>query len=422
MPTEPTETKQTLDSDAPTPESPIETKQDAPHASPPPAHPSQPVQPTQKPRSRKKKAVTILVILAILGLLGLGAAGALYIEDKLSPNSSPSLSTANDGNTTITAEESSIAAVAEKVGPSVVSIVTQTRSNSFYGATANEAAGTGIIVSTDGYVMTNNHVIDGATQVSVVDSNGESYEDVSVIGRDPLNDIAFLKIKSDKTFTAASLGNSSTIRTGQQVVAIGNALGQYSNTVTSGIISGTGRPITASTSSGNTESLTDLIQTDASINPGNSGGPLVNMSGQVIGINTAIVEDANGIGFAIPINSTKGVLAGVLENGKVSRSYLGVSYLTITPDVAREHNLSVNSGAYVYTSADPSPVEANGPAGKAGIKEGDVITKINGKVVGSEGSLSSILGEYRPGDKITITYLRDGKEQTATVNLGSYRS
>lgn len=419
MPTEPTETNQPPESHTPAPEPPKEVVEEKPQVTTPP---TQPVQPTKKPRSRKKKAVTVLAVLGVLGLLGLGAAGALYIEDKLSPNSSPSLSTGNDGNTTITAEESSIAAVAEKVGPSVVSIVTQTRSSSFYGTTASEAAGTGIIVSTDGYVMTNNHVIETATGVSVVDSNGESYDDVSVIGRDPLNDIAFLKIKSDKAFTAASLGSSSTIRTGQQVVAIGNALGQYSNTVTSGIISGTGRPITASTSDGTTESLTDLIQTDASINPGNSGGPLVNMAGQVIGINTAIVEDANGIGFAIPVNSTKGVLAGVLQNGKVSRSYLGVSYLTITPDVAREHNLSVNNGALVYTSANSSPVEASGPAGNAGIKEGDVITKINSQVVGSEGSLSSILGEYRPGDKITITYLRDGKEQTTTVNLGAYSS
>src|SRR5690606_39664737 len=132
---------------------------------------------------------------------------------------------------------------------------------------------------------------------------------------------------------------------------IGNALGQYSNTVTSGIVSGTGRPVTASSGTGSQpESLTDLIQTDASINPGNSGGPLVNMAGQVIGINTAIVEDANGIGFAIPINATKGTLKGVLETGTVTRAYLGVNYLTITPDIAREFDLATTAGAYVYAS------------------------------------------------------------------------
>lgn len=372
---------------------------------------------------RKKSQKPLIITLSVFGaiiLMTLGVVGGVMVSRTLGPTATPALSTGVDGNKTVTDQESSIAAVAEKVGPSVVSIVTETKSNSYYGSTSGSAAGTGIIVSKDGYVMTNNHVLEGATSVSVVDSSGELYEDTTIIGRDPLNDIAFIKIKSNKEFTAATLGNSATVRIGQQVVAIGNALGQYSNTVTSGIISGTGRPITAATGSGQTETLTDLIQTDASINPGNSGGPLVNMAGQVIGINTAIVEDANGIGFAIPVNATKGVLAGVLETGKVSRAYLGVNYLTITPDVAREYNLDVNSGAYVHASGSAGAVASGSPAEKAGLKDGDIITKINSKTVGKDGSLSSILGEYRPGDKVTITYLRDGKEQTATVTLGTY--
>lgn len=395
---------------------PEKTPPTTPEVSTPPTPP-----PHNKPKPRKKRAAIIATLLGSLILLGVGVAGGLYLADKYGPNASPSLGTVNDGNSTVTAEESSIAAVAEKVGPSVVSIVTQARtSSSLYGARSSEAAGTGIIVSKDGYVMTNNHVVESAETVSVIDSNGELYEDVEVIGRDPLNDIAFLKIDSETTFTVAELGNSSTLRTGQQVVAIGNALGQYKNTVTSGIVSGTGRPVTASTGSGTTESLTDLIQTDTSINPGNSGGPLVNMTGQVIGINTAIVENANGIGFAIPINSTKGILAGVLETGKVNRSFLGVNYLTVTPDVAREYDLPVKDGAYVYAADDTDPVSANGPADRAGIKRRDIITKINNETVGEQGSLSSILGEYRPNDKVTVTYLRDGKEQTTTLTLGSY--
>ena len=402
--------------DSSTPVTPI-TSSSAPNTAPTTLNTQQLPNP-QKPR--KKRTYTILAMAGSLALLGLGVAGGLYLADQFGPNAAPSLTTANDGNTAITAEESSIAAVAQKVGPSVVSIVTQARTTSFYGARTGEAAGTGIFVSKDGYVMTNNHVVESADTVSVIDSNGDLYEDVEVIGRDPLNDIAFLKIKSDKTFSAAELGNSATLRTGQQVVAIGNALGQYKNTVTSGIVSGTGRPITASTGSGATESLTDLIQTDASINPGNSGGPLVNMAGQVIGINTAIVENANGIGFAIPINSTKGILAGVLETGKVNRSFLGVNYVTITPDVAREYSLPVKNGAYVYASDDTDPVSSNGPADKAGIKRRDIITKINNEVVGEQGSLSSILGGYRPNDKVTVTYLRDGKEQTTSLTLGSY--
>lgn len=394
-------------------------QQTTPPHSPTPPQEAAKETPPHKKKSNKALIITIVSAFGAIILLAVGIVGGVYVSRTLGPNATPSLSTAIDGNESVTEQESSIAAVAEKVGPSVVSIVTQTRGgNSYFGT--SEAAGTGIIVSSDGYVMTNNHVLEGATAVSVVDSNGELYEEVEIVGRDPLNDIAFLKIESGTEFTAATLGNSSTIRTGQQVVAIGNALGQYNNTVTSGIISGTGRPITASTSSGMTESLTDLIQTDASINPGNSGGPLVNLAGQVIGINTAIVEDANGIGFAIPVNATKGILAGVLENGTVERAFLGVNYLTITPDVAREYNLSVNNGAYIFAEGSATAVQPGSPAANAGLRNQDIITKINDQTLGTNGSLSSILGEYRPGDKLTLTILRDGKEQTVSVTLGTY--
>ena len=372
---------------------------------------------------KKKPAILATgIVVGALALMGLGIGGGVLIEQGLGTTSiaTPSLSSGGDGNTTITQEESTIAAVAEKVGPSVVSIVTETQIQSYYGTTSGEGAGTGIIVSEDGYVMTNNHVIDGASTVSVIDSEGALYDDVEVIGRDPLNDIAFLKINSTDTFTPAELGNSSSIRVGQQVVAIGNALGQYSNTVTSGIVSGTGRPVTASSGYGDSESLTDLIQTDASINSGNSGGPLVNMSGQVIGINTAIVEDANGIGFSIPINSTKGVLAEVLATGEVSRAYLGVNYLSITPDVAREYDLPVNYGAYVYASQGANAVASGSPAAEAGLQTNDIILKINDETIGEDGGLSSIIGQYRPGDTVTITYLRDGKEATTKLTLGTY--
>ena len=376
---------------------------------------------TTLPKKRPALFATGIVVGA-LALMGLGIGGGILIEQGLDESSiaTPSLSTDGDGNTAITQEESTIAAVAEKVGPSVVSIITQTQIRSYYGTTSGEGAGTGIIVSKDGYVMTNNHVIDGANTVSIIDSEGGLYEDVTIIGRDPLNDIAFLKINSTDTFTPAELGNSSSIRVGQQVVAIGNALGQYSNTVTSGIVSGTGRPVTASSGYGDSESLTDLIQTDASINSGNSGGPLVNMSGQVIGINTAIVEDANGIGFSIPINSTKGVLAEVLETGEVSRAYLGVNYLSVTPDVAREYSLPVTYGAYIYTSQGTNSVASGSPAAKAGLQTNDIIVKINDETIGEDGGLSSIIGQYRPGDTVTVTYLRDGKEATTKLTLGTY--
>lgn len=378
----------------------------------------------QKKKTKGPKSPLVISSLIIagalvaLGLIGTAAVVVQNLSDK-SPQSSLLKEPGHDGNASSTETENSIANVAEKVSPSVVSIVTTTQTRSFYGTTSGEGAGTGIIVSKDGYVMTNNHVIEDTSAVSVVDHNGKTYSSVRVIGRDPLNDVAFLKIESNETFTAAEIGNSATLRIGQQVVAIGNALGQYSNTVTSGIISGTGRPIVASSGSGQSESLTDLIQTDASINPGNSGGPLVNLSGQVIGINTAVAADANGIGFAIPINATKGILRGVLENGTVSRAYMGVNYLSITPEVAREYNLSTVNGAYVYASRDTNPIVNGGPADKAGIRSGDIIIKIDDSIIGKQGSLSSIIGLYRPGDSAKITYLRDGQERTTTITFST---
>ena len=370
---------------------------------------------------RRSAVITSVVIVVIALLAGLGVAGGMYIQQQRTANSFDSLNATTDGNTSVTNEESTIAGIAEKVGPSVVSIVTKSQAQTYSGTAAVQGAGTGIIISEKGYVMTNNHVIKDANDVVIIDSTGEQYEDVTVIGRDPLNDVAFLKIESSVTFKPVTLGNSSTLRIGQHVVAIGNALGQYSNTVTSGIVSGVGRPVTADAGNGETESLTDLIQTDASINPGNSGGPLLNMAGQVIGINTAIAADANGIGFSIPINSTKGVLAGVLANGKVSRSFMGVSYINITAATAKEYKLTVKEGAYVYKS-DGTAISNGSPAEKAGLNNGDVITKINNDAIGKQGGLSSVIGQYKPGDKVTITFIRDGKQQTAELIFSAYSS
>jgi serine protease Do len=335
---------------------------------------------------------------------------------------SPTQMNVPDGNKIVSPGETNIANVAAKVSPSVVSILTSARAATFGGLQqTEEGAGTGIIVGKDGYVMTNNHVIDSADTVSVVTADGTTYDNVKVIGRDPLNDVAFIKIAGVNNLPAAEIGDSSSIRIGQDVVAIGNALGQYQNTVTSGIISGTGRPVSAQAGN-NVESLTDLLQTDAAINSGNSGGPLVNMAGQVIGINTAVATNANGIGFAIPINSTKGVLKGVLENGKVSRAYLGVNYVAITPEVAKTYKLSVMKGAYVVAPQSGPAIVAGSPADKAGVKEKDIITKVNGIEVGDHGGVSSIIGQYGPGETVQLTVLRGGQTLTISITLGSYSS
>lgn len=326
----------------------------------------------------------------------------------------------NDGNLNPTKEESDIAGLVTKVSPSVVSITTQSQARTYFGVAEREGAGTGIIVSENGYILTNKHVVESATSVRVILSDGTAYDDVEVVGTDPLNDVAFLKIEDTSGLSPVELGNSSSIRVGQQVVAIGNSLGQYQNTVTSGIISGTGRPIVAQSQSGNTvESLTDLLQTDAAINPGNSGGPLLNMSGQVIGMNTAVAADAQGIGFAIPINGIKGMLKGVLETGEVHRAFLGVNHVPVTPETAKLYNLSVKNGAYIIAERG-SPIAKDSPASRAGLKEKDIITQVNGVDVGINGALTTLIGEYRPDDTITLTIVRDGNTQSLKVTLSRY--
>lgn len=393
--------------------------------------------PTTSPAATVKrspaKVFTALFLILVL-VFGVSYAGS-YLGRGTSTTSGATVNNAkNDGNQIVTESEQQISAVSEKVSPSVVSIVTELGTSGstngglyeyLYGGgqgQASQAAGTGIIVSSDGYIMTNEHVVDGATSVSVQLSNGTTYDDVTVVGRDPLNDLAFLKIKNVTNLTAATIGNSSTIRQGQQVVAIGNALGQYQNSVTSGIVSGTGRPVTAgSEDSTSTEQLDDLIQTDAAINSGNSGGPLVNLEGQVIGINTAVASDAQSIGFAIPINATKGVLKGVLDNGKISRSYLGVAYTNITPAVAKQNDLSVSKGAYV-SSSNGSAVVSGSPADKAGLQDKDIITKVNDDTIGETAGLSTLLAQYTPDTTVTLTVLRDGKTITVKATLAAYKS
>ncbi|MDR3297864.1 MAG: trypsin-like peptidase domain-containing protein [Candidatus Nomurabacteria bacterium] len=326
-----------------------------------------------------------------------------------------------DGNS-MQFEDTTIASVVTKVSSAVVSILTETQVRGYFGQSQmSEGAGTGMIVTTDGYVITNSHVIDGADTVAIVTDSGDTYENVEVVGVDPLNDVAYLKIPNVKDLPTVILGDSKTISTGQPVLAIGNALGVYQNSITQGIISGTGRTITASDSSGqNSETLSDMIQTDAAINPGNSGGPLVNAAGEVIGINTAVSTDAQGLGFAIPISSTKGMLKSIVERGKAERAYLGVNYIAITADVAKEYDLPVTQGAYIYSGGGKNPVVSGTPADKAGIKSKDIILEINGVPVGSKGSILSLVGEYAPNEEIKLVVLRDGREVSIDLILGAY--
>lgn len=319
-------------------------------------------------------------------------------------------------------DSNSIESVANRVSQSVVSIVSKNQKSSrfFYSTEDSASAGTGIIISQDGYILTNKHVIEKSSEILVVTNNGDSYENVRVVMVDPMSDIAILKISNAKGLKAAELGDSKKINIGQQVIAIGNALGEYDGTVTSGIISGIGRTVEASSEDGSSrEVLTDMIQTDAAINSGNSGGPLVNAQGQVIGINTAVASKAQSIGFAIPISSVKGILKSISKGKEPKRAYLGASYISINQQIRKKYNLDVSKGALVKSKKGNAIIYGS-PAQKAGLKDGDIITKIDGVEVSKNSSISSLIGEKSVGDTVEISYIRDGRERYTRATLEEY--
>lgn len=378
-----------------------------------------------KERSEKIKSANFRLVIGTMAgsaLLFSGVSLGLSIYNTYRGNGGTSfLYSLFDGNYT-SFTDGTVAEVSSRVAPSVVSILTETRNTNWFGQdTTSSAAGTGVIVTSNGYVLTNKHVVEGAKKIEIVTSDGATYNDVTLVGTDPLNDIAFIKINSASNFTPATLGDSKTLQTGQQVIAIGNALGQYHNTVTQGIISGTGRDLIASDKSNASyyERLSDMIQTDAAINGGNSGGPLLNGAGQVIGINTAVYSDGNGIGFAIPISAVKGMLRTIINTGKAERAYIGVSYVNITPSVKEQYSLASSRGAYV--SGSPAIIK-DSPADRAGLADGDIITRVNGVEVGTSGSLATLIGEYGVGDTVELTYLRNGEERTTKLTLEAYKA
>ncbi|MCX6728015.1 MAG: trypsin-like peptidase domain-containing protein [Candidatus Saccharibacteria bacterium] len=311
--------------------------------------------------------------------------------------------------------------IAKDVGQSVVSVDVTSKSNTqnIFGQSYGDqkSAGTGFILNEDGVIITNRHVVPvGTNSVSVTLSDGTKLDKVDVIGRtndsDSL-DVAFLKItdKKGKTLVPVKLADSSKVLVGDKVVAIGNALGQFQNTVTAGIISGFGRNLEAgSESGGGTETLQNLFQTDTAINPGNSGGPLVDANGEVIAINTAIAGNAENIGFAIPINDVQGLIKSVLEKGKLIRPFLGVRYISLTDDYAYQLNLPVKRGAYLESQDGVSVVIPGSPAEKAGLRAKDIILSIDKVNIDEKNSLTSILGRRSVGDSIVLNILRDGKE------------
>lgn len=280
-------------------------------------------------------------------------------------------------------------------------------------------AGSGFIVSSDGLILTNKHVvIDKDAEYAVLTNDGKKYTG-KVLALDPVQDLAIIKIEGENNFPAIKLGNSSGIQIGQGVVAIGNALGEFRNTVSVGVISGLGRTISASGEQGFSETLEDVIQTDAAINLGNSGGPLINLKGEVIGVNTAIAEGAQSIGFAIPINIAKRDIRQITDNNKIVYPFLGVRYVLVDETVKQKYKLSVDYGAFIIKgSSGEVAVTKDSAADKAGLKEKDIILEINGEKITQDNSLARIIQRHIPGDQIKIKFLRGDQEIEVEATLG----
>ena len=279
--------------------------------------------------------------------------------------------------------------------------------------------GTGFIVSEDGMIVTNKHVVlDEEADYTVLTLDGEEFS-AEVLARDPVQDIAVLKIESEeeKFFPYVKLGDSDKIQIGQTAIAIGYVLGKYQNTVLVGVISGLGRTITAS-GGDFYETIEDVIQTDAGINKGNSGGPLLNLKGEVIGINTAIDVEGQNIGFAIPIDKAKRDIEQVKSSGRISYPFLGIRYVLVDEDVQEENDLAVDYGAWIVGDEDNPAIISDSAAEKAGLKEGDIVLEMDGERIIPSNSLAKMIVDYSPGDEISLKVLVSGEEKIVNVVLG----
>jgi serine protease Do len=394
----------------------------------------------------KKLSVHLVVGLVLISLIVGGSSGVLggLLIAPILQNSDlgQKLFKQNIQNNTktffeINQDSATISAV-EKTAPAVVSIVVTKELNNFYNQTGpfwffgnnsqpdnntqekekqQIGGGTGFLVSPDGLILTNKHVVaDDAAEYSVILNDGREFE-AKVLGKDLINDLAVLKIDG-QDLPVLTLSDSDQIQIGQTVIAIGYTLGEYENTVTRGVISGVNRTVTAGDGYSGAEVIEEALQTDAAINPGNSGGPLLNLAGEVIGINTAVNLSGESIGFAIPINVAKSVVDSVSKYGKIVRPYLGVRYVNLTEKIATANNLAVNYGALIIRGQNPEDlaVSPSSPADKAGIEENDIILEINGKKL-DQVSLAYELQRYNVGDEIVLKILHDGNEKEVKVKL-----
>jgi serine protease Do len=381
-----------------------------------------------------KKVFYILLIFVVAGIsafggvLAGGVAAYRFLQDRVapagevqSPISELPAETLPEPQVLIsnTDIQTNITQAVEKAGPAVVTVVgTVAGRETFFGYTGDQrVSGSGVIISADGYAVTNNHVIDGTTSVNVLLADGNELP-ATVIGADPYADLAVLKLDGEVQ-SYASLGNSDALQPGETVIAIGSPLGEFVNTVTVGVVSATGRMIETE----NGYQIENLIQTDAAINSGNSGGPLVNLAGEVIGINTLVVRgsemgsaSAEGLGFAVPTSVVQEVAGQIIERGFFSRPYLGIRWQFISPDIASAYDLPVEWGVYV------SDVIPGGPADLGGIQSGDIITRIGDAKIDEDTLFLNALFANQPGEMVEIDVVRNGNPQTMQLTLGESQS
>ncbi len=371
------------------------------------------------------KKVILFCLIFVVGL-AVGLFGVNYFQSTVDK--------AVADNLRLDDQEATIRAI-NKIIPAVVSIIVydqetiyildlMTGQQTQQTSKVEKGSGTGFLISADGLILTNKHIAnagkEGTAEYRIILNSGKQYY-AQLIGKDPLNDFAILKI-FDKNLPYVNLGDSDKLQLGSTVMAIGNALGRYQNSVTKGIVSGIGRSLIASDQAGNAEALDNVLQTDAGINQGNSGGPLIDLLGNVVGINVAIDQGGSSIGFAIPINDARPVIKSVKEVGRIVRPRLGVRYIMLTPQIAQDNKLSQNSGAWIKKSQDGTPAILPGsPAEKGGILAGDIIIEINAIKIENKNTLISVINKYKPGNRIGLRIVRDGKIIVKIVVLDEFK-
>jgi S1-C subfamily serine protease len=369
-------------------------------------------------RERRSLGVVPVMTIALVTAIVSGSLSAVAVANLLRPGSSGVTNepTGSSVSQVHIDESSAIITAVARVMPAVV--VIESRSNGGVLGGAN-GTGSGFIFDSNGWILTNKHVVAGADEISVQLNDSRVFTG-RVYGIDTLTDLAIVKIDATG-LPAATLGSSEDLQLGQLAIAIGNPLGNFENTVTTGVVSGLGRQIRAGDSTGSaSEQLNNLIQTDAAINPGNSGGPLINSAGQVIGINTAVNQDAQGIGFAIPISVARPIAELALAGKPLARPWIGVYYKLVDAQVAKEMGLSVDHGVLIDPPASGAPaVFAGSPADEAGLAAGDVIVAVDGDAVDAEHDLSTRILPHVPGDKISLSVVRGGRTLDISVTLGT---